>query len=176
MMSVPSRASPGAVIVSDASGNWGCGAYMSQGGWFQFQWPDSWATVHITIKELLPIIMACAIWGHDWRGKTVKCMCDNAAVVAIINSSKSKNNRAMHLIRCLTFFLSHYDMILVAEHLPGKDNIAADALSRDNLPLFRQQVDNAASHPTPLPPESQWSLTNRLDVRKLEELVQFYFT
>ena len=148
-----SRASPGATIISDASGNWGCGAYSSQGDWFQFRWPESWASIHITIKELLPIIMSCVVWGHMWRGKTVKCLCDNAAVVAISNSNKSKNDRAMHLVRCLSFFLSHFDMIVFAVHLPGKDNIAVDALSRDNLPLLRQQVTNAAKDPTPLPQE-----------------------
>ena len=153
MMAVPCKANPGATIISDASGNWGCGAYSSHREWFQFQWPESWATIHVTIKELLPIIMSCAIWGHNWKGKTVKCICDNAAVVAIINSGRSKDSRAMHLIRCLTFFLSHFNMILFAEHLPGKDNVAADALSRDNIPLFRQQVTNAAEHPSQLPQE-----------------------
>ena len=107
MMTAHRRASPGATIVSDASGNWGCGAYCSQGEWFQFQWPESWTPIHITIKELLPIIMSCALWGSKWKGMTVRCLCDNDAVVAILNSGKSKDNRAMHLVRCLTFFLSH---------------------------------------------------------------------
>ena len=153
MMAVPMRARPGAIVVSDASGNWGCGAYSSQGEWFQFRWPESWTGIHITIKELLPIVMSCALWGSNWRGKMVKCVCDNAAVVAIINSGRSKDNLAMHLVRCLTFFLSYYDFVLFAEHLPGKDNIAADALSRDNLPLFHQQVSHAAKLPTQLPQE-----------------------
>ena len=59
----------------------------------------------------------------------------NAAKITIINSGRSKDNRAIHLIRCLPFFLSYYDFILFAEHLSGKDNIAADALSRNNLSL-----------------------------------------
>ena len=59
----------------------------------------------------------------------------------------------MHLIHCLTFFLSHINIILFAEHLPGKDNVAADALSRDNIPSFRQQVANAAENPSQLPQE-----------------------
>ena len=66
----------------------------------------------------------------------MKCVCDNAAVVAIINSGRSKDSWAMHLICCLTFFLSHFNMILFAEHLPGKDNVAADALSRGNIHTF----------------------------------------
>ena len=164
MMAVARRAHPEATIVSDASGNWGCGAYNSKGEWFQFQWPTAWATVHITIKELLPIVMSCALWGDNWRGKTIKCICDNAAVVAIISSGRSKDNLVMHLMRCLTFFLAQFNIILVSEHLPGKNNVAADALSRNNLPLFRQQVHHASPHPTPLPRELIMALvTHRPD-------------
>ena len=68
--------------------------------------------------------MSCALWGSNWRGKTVKCICDNAAVVMIINPGWSKDNLhvAMHLKRCLSFFLSNFN-ILVEEHLPGKDSM-----------------------------------------------------
>ena len=37
-------------------------------------------------KELAPIVVVCAIWGPGWRGKTVRYLCDNAAVVAILRS------------------------------------------------------------------------------------------
>ena len=71
--------------------------------------------------------------------------------MAIINSNQSKNDRATQLVRCLSFFLSHLNVIVFAVHLPAKDNIAADALSRDNLPLFCRQVTKADEDPTPLP-------------------------
>lgn len=162
MMSVVQKSSPDVTVTSDASGNWGCGAYNSKGQWFQFQWPVSWASVHITVKELLPIIMAVAIWGKVWRGRTVRCVCDNAAVVAIVNSGKSRNDLVMHLMRCLFFFLAHFNVFLFAVHLPGRDNIAADALSRDNLPLFLQQVQHAAQQPTLLPEELIQALVTHL--------------
>ena len=69
-----------------ASGVWGCGAYSSCGEWFTCQWPASWTRVNITAKELFPIVVALAIWGRLWRGKVVRCRCDNAAVVAIVQS------------------------------------------------------------------------------------------
>ena len=84
----------------------------------------------------------------------------------------------MHLMRCLTFFLSYYDIVLFAEHLPGKDNIAADALSWNNLPLFHQQVNHAAKLPTQLPQELILALVvHQPDwtSEKLESLVQHYF-
>ena len=111
-----------------------------------------------TVKELLPIVVACAVWGKQWRGTTVKCICDNAAVVAILKSGKSKDRLAMHLVRCLFFFSAHFNIFLVAQHLPGRENVAADALSRDNLPLFYQQVPSASRHPTPIPEKLVWAL------------------
>ena len=89
---------PQVVLTSDASGSWGCGAFTSTGQWFQLALPDSWQEVHITVKELLPIVLAAATWGPLWRGFTVSCRCDNAAVVAIVNSGRSRMDRAMHLM------------------------------------------------------------------------------
>lgn len=40
---------------------------------------------HITIKELVPIVLAVAVWGKEWHGLTVQARCDNSAVVAILN-------------------------------------------------------------------------------------------
>lgn len=57
MMTANVQTRPTALVTSDASGSWGSGAFNSQGEWFQFQLPQSWATVHITVKELLPIVV-----------------------------------------------------------------------------------------------------------------------
>ena len=146
------RSIPTAVMTSDASGSWGCGAFTDQGEWFQLVWPESWEEVHITVKELLPIVVGAALWGDRWVGRTVKCRCDNAAVVAVINSGRSKCDRVMHLMRCLFFFLAHFNVVLVGEHIPGVDNGAADALSRNRLPSFRLQVPHASEAPSPVPP------------------------
>lgn len=100
---------PVATMTSDASGTWGCGAYITSGEWFQLVWPESWRAIHITVKELLPVIVGAAIWGHKWRGRTVRCRCDNAATVAIINSGRSKVERAMHLMRSLFFISAHHN-------------------------------------------------------------------
>lgn len=146
------RSVPSAVMTSDASGSWGSGAFTNQGEWFQLKWPESWASIHITVKELLPIVLGVALWGAQWTGTTVKCLCDNAAVVAILNSGRSKCDRVMHLMRCLFFFLARFRITLVGEHIPGVDNGAADALSRDRLSSFRVQVPQASEIPSPIHP------------------------
>ena len=91
MMSQTVRSHYTATITSDASGSWGCGAFTSSGKWFQFEWPGPRREVHITVKEFLPIVVAFAIWGSKWSGHPVRCLCNNAAVVAIVNSGASKS-------------------------------------------------------------------------------------
>ena len=150
------------MVTSDASGTWGCGAFTSAGQWFQFRWPASWATVHITVKELLPIIMAGIVWGRAWSGKRVQCLSDNAAAVDILNSGKSKDKLAMHLLHCLFFFSAEWRFTLHATHLAERLNVAADALSRDNLSVFFRQVPEAAIRAAePIPDELQELLVHQ---------------
>lgn len=134
MMWHVSRASPQVILTSDASGGWGCGAWWET-KWFQLQWQGlgESATYGITAKELLPIVVAVAIWGKAWQGKVVVARCDNMAVVAIVNSGTSKEAKAMHLRRCLAFLEAKWAIQLWAEHVRGVDNEIADALSRNRL-------------------------------------------
>ena len=97
--------SPSVVLTSDASGSWGCGAYWST-KWFQFAWASSCCSpyANIATKELIPVVMAAAMWRRFWTGQVVSCRCDNEAVVSVINSRSSKDPSLMHLLRCLTLF------------------------------------------------------------------------
>ena len=54
---------------------------------------------HISIidKELVPITVAAAIWGPEWSTRIIEVKCDNAAVVAVLNSGSSRNPEVMHL-------------------------------------------------------------------------------
>ena len=90
-----------ATITSDASGSWGCGAYSSLGDWFQLEWPKSWRSVHITIQELLPVVVGVVLWGDQWQDGTIRCRCDNAALVAIVNTGTCKSEKAIQLLRSL---------------------------------------------------------------------------
>ena len=59
---------------------------------------------------------ASGSWDNGWKGLTVTCRSDNAAVVAIVNSGRSKMDRAMHLTRCLSFFLAKWGVSLLCRH------------------------------------------------------------
>ena len=137
-------------LFTDVAGAVGCGAW-SGSHWFQYLWPDVFAERSIVAKELLPIVLACIVWGTNWRHQRVLAHCDNQSVVDVVNSGYSKDAHLMHLLRSLFFITAHLQFSLTAVHIPGADNIGADAISRDNLILFHSQVPMARPSPTPLP-------------------------
>ena len=42
----------------------------------------------------------------------------------------------MHLLRCIFFISAKFDFTIVAAHIPGRLNTIADAILRNNVPLF----------------------------------------
>ena len=87
---------------------------------FSLEWPQAWTMVHITVKELLPVVVSVALWGKQWAGKVIYCRCDNAAVVNILRSGWCKNDLPMHLLRCLFFLPARAQVVLQSAHIPGK--------------------------------------------------------
>ena len=47
-------------MTSDASGSWGCGAWH-RNKWFQLQWDANTSHLHISAKELIPIMIAAVV-------------------------------------------------------------------------------------------------------------------
>ena len=137
-------------VFTDASGSFGCGAVWEH-TWLQLEWPVEYREVPIAPKELVPIVVACTVWGKDWSGKVVHVHSDNEAVVAVVNSGYSKDTQLMHLTRCLFFVLAAWDIALHASHIPGVLNTAADAVSRNNLSVFFSTVQGANPIPAEIP-------------------------
>ena len=152
MLRAHNREHPDVVMTSDASGKWGCGAFCGP-KWFHFQWSTLMKDVHITIKELIPIVLAVAVWGREWQGLTVQARCDNSAVVDILNWGNSQDPEVMHLMCCLAFIQAKFQVYLLASHIQGIKNDLADALSRTNLNYFKFHHPQAAQDPTPIPQE-----------------------
>ena len=142
----------GPSVVSDASGSWGCGAFVEGSfRWFQLQWPPAWNSVSIAVKELLPVVAAAAIWGASWEGSRVLFLSDNMAVVQALSSRSAKDSLMVHLLRCLFFFEAHFRFEYGSRHVPGRVNSAADALSRNQVKAFLTLCPQAPSSPDPLP-------------------------
>ena len=82
----------GPSLFFDASGSWGAGAFISlDHTWFQFKWPDLWASTNIAAKELVPIVIAIALWGHRCAQSKVTFYSDNLAVVHCFESRSAKD-------------------------------------------------------------------------------------
>ncbi len=60
MQSIDLATAPDITMFSDASGGWGCGAIWD-GHWLQWEWEGTWMEQQIAIKELVPIVIACAV-------------------------------------------------------------------------------------------------------------------
>ena len=99
---------PAMEVISDASGTYGYGAISLPHGWFQLEWPEIWLPVLITAKELLPIVIAAALWGHQWKYKCICFRSDNMAVVDILKSRTSGDQLLMHLLCFLVFYAAFY--------------------------------------------------------------------
>ena len=140
------------VVVSDASGVWGCGAFTTDPiQFFQLKWPQSWAHVNIAAKELLPIVASAALWGQAWSGKKVLFRCDNTAAVMALSARTARDPAMTHLLRCLFFLQAHFKFDYAAKHIPGSENGAADALSRNRLSTFLSYFPQAPQRPAEIP-------------------------
>ena len=62
-------------MLRDPGGGGGGGVErtLPRGEWFQLELPGSWREVHITVKEVLPIVLGVAVWGPLWKGLTICC-------------------------------------------------------------------------------------------------------
>lgn len=82
-------------------------------------------------------------------------LCNNMAVVYAINKRSAWDQALAELIHLLLLLITIYDVTLVAHHLPGIHNTAADALSKNNLQLFRSSLPQVSPVPTIIPSSLQ---------------------
>ena len=61
------------------------------------------------VVHLIPVVLAAALYGREWKGKIVQFIVDNLAVVEIIKATYSRESHLMHLIKLLVFFASKFD-------------------------------------------------------------------
>ena len=158
----PATGTASVVCVSDASGSWGCGAFLpnqSVPPWFHLAWPDHWLEEHIAAKEMVPVVIASALWGRSWSHQRVEFRSDNSQVVAAIQSGSSRHKTLAHLARCLFFIAAAYQFTPSACHILGHLNAAADAISRNQSAKFLRLTPSAALVNSSIPaPLQDWVL------------------
>ena len=73
----------------------------------------------------------------------MRCHCDNQAVVSAINGGYCREQGMAHLLRCLFYLEAKFNFVLTSVHVPGVENGAADAVSRNKLDVFFASVPQA---------------------------------
>ena len=139
-------------LYTDASGSLGFGAYFN-GAWFRGDWqPHQRLPLRsIQWQELFAIVAAASTWGHLWAGLRIHFHCDNLPIVQAWARQSAKHPDLMRLLRTLFLVAAQHSFTIRLSHLPGRLNSIADALSRNNLPLFFTLAPQADPQPTPTP-------------------------
>ena len=80
--------------------------------------------------EMLNILVALKLWGHLWKSKKVIIKCDNQAVVSVLSSGKCYEKYLTDIARNILFYTALNDINIIPIHVLGRNNRAADLLSR----------------------------------------------
>ena len=130
----------------------GCG-HSPRGKWCQLECPESWRGYHNTVKELLPIVLSVALWGGYWQNKTIRCRCNNAAVVSIVNTGMSRCDKVMQLMQS-SFLAKHTILLLGIERMLSLEMIGAPfshavsrGAKRTHINPCRACASAGATHP-----------------------------
>ena len=133
-------------MYTDAS-NIGFGGFLGM-QWFAHKWSSDWLKLHISVRELYPIVLALELWAEKLEHKHVKFHCDNSAVVYCINKQTAKDPGLMKLIRRLVVQALKFNIVFEASYIPTLKNVLADKLSRFQIAEFKKLAPQMEASPT----------------------------
>jgi hypothetical protein len=138
-------------LYADAAGTKGY-AVVYGSKWAAGPFPPSWAHLHITIKEMYPLMLALDTWGHHFANNRIMFHTDNTACMHILNTQTSKDKTVMVLVRRMVLTALNHNLMFKALHVPGKYNIIPDLLSRFKFQEAQVRAPWLDQHPTPTAP------------------------
>ena len=117
----------------------GCGA-ICHNEYFHHNFPAFLQQYSLSISELelLTIVVAIKLWAPKLSGTDITLQCDNMSCVHMINKKRSRNKFMQRCLRELWLYLSLSSIRLSVVHVPTRDNVIPDILSRwDSRPFMR---------------------------------------
>lgn len=94
----------------------------------------------IQFLELFPLAVGVVLFSPLLSNSRVKIMCDNQAVVHMVNSTTSSCKHCMILIRLITLKSLEYNVVYRVEYVSSKKNHLSDSLSRLNFAAFKSNL------------------------------------
>ena len=88
---------------------------------------NDYSIVHL---EMVNIVVALKIWATEWSNKKLLIKCDNMAVVEVLTSGRTRDNILAACARNVWLLCAMFNIAIHIEHIPGKQNVVADLLSR----------------------------------------------
>jgi hypothetical protein len=123
---VPSKAD--VVIYTDASNSgWGGAMDLKSARGF---WTPAMMEESINYRELMAIFMSLLAFKEDIRNKAVLLRTDNISAAAYINKMTGSSDPLYLLGRAIANLSKELNCEIMAQYIPGVENIAADRLSR----------------------------------------------
>ena len=76
-----------------------------------------------------------SLWGNSWSGQHVPFHVDDLAVVSVLQRKSAKGHMLGNLVQFVCFYAAFCKFIFSATDIPSWKNVAADAISWNNLQL-----------------------------------------
>ena len=127
---------------ASANPNLGCGGICGK-EWYIMQWDEKFIMEQepsINYLELYALTVAIFNWIDNFRNRRITIFCDNMSVVQMVNNTSSKCKNCMVLIRLIVLKTLTHNVRIKVKHVPGKQNIFSDLLSRLEYKKFWQHA------------------------------------
>ena len=112
-----------------SSGGWG--VLSDQGQPWSGRWTEQQKSLHINVLELLTIVMAVKLL--NVRQARLVVWCDNQTAISVIHKAGSRSLDLHALALRLLEECESRSLVLCPRHIRGAVNVAADALSREEV-------------------------------------------
>lgn len=103
----------------------------------------TWPGLRINELVLLTVVVAIKLWATQLQGLIIELYSDNTTYITVINNKSAINVRVQCCLHELWLYLSNYNIPLVVQLKPSKQNYFADSLSHYHVDFTaRKLVDS----------------------------------